>query len=742
MRQADLGILVRAGGRAAGDRRGTGAARPTPVLIDDFEVADGWTVTRAPGSRRELVWERRRQRGRRCASTSTSATAPASSSCARTSRLTLPENFAFTFRLPRRGAAGDARVQARRRGAATSGGGAGRDFAFPTVWQTIDGAALAAAHAWGPAATRSARRRSRSRSRSRRRAGGGLALDRRPPARGARAGDAGRRVAAGDRVERRGPDASPSGSSTATGDALAQRRRCRDRNGCASTSAQQPRVRRPGHRLGPGRLRDRLRRRGLDRRRRPGSGVQSTETGKGGRDYVYMPDAESRFVRLVLERSSRGHGFGIPELAVEPVAFSESPNQFFAAIAREAPLRALSRSTSPAAVVLDGRRASTATEGGAAQRGGHARGRRGAFSIEPFLYGDGALVTWSDVATTQALEDGALPIPTVTWRERRAPARRHGLRRRAARAPAPCPRATGSTRRRRAPEPVRLFVAIRPFQVLPPWQSLNMVGGVAPIRESLRSTASAVWVNRSGRSCRSTPPDRLRRRDLRGRPADRLPRARRVARGARRSAIRSASRRARSTSTCASTPGATREVALVAVPFHEPHLRAARAPGRRASRPALRRRPRREWTRQLDRVELELPPAARRSSRRSRTTLGYILINRDGPALQPGLAHLRALVDPRRRADLRGAAPDGHHARRSASSCAGTRGISRPTARSRAASTARGADPTPEHDSNGEFIYALGEYYRYTRDVGFVHELWPNVIARGRPPRRAARGSA
>ena len=26
----------------------------------------------------------------------------------------------------------------------------------------------------------------------------------------------------------------------------------------------------------------------------------------------------------------------------------------------------------------------------------------------------------------------------------------------------------------------RLFVAMRPFQVLPPWQSLNMVGGVTP----------------------------------------------------------------------------------------------------------------------------------------------------------------------------------------------------------------------------------------------------------------------
>src|SRR5262249_8812360 len=39
------------------------------------------------------------------------------------------------------------------------------------------------------------------------------------------------------------------------------------------------------------------------------------------------------------------------------------------------------------------------------------------------------------------------------------------------------------------------FLAIRPFQVDPPWQSLNMVGGVAPIH-SIRYDASAAWVNR------------------------------------------------------------------------------------------------------------------------------------------------------------------------------------------------------------------------------------------------------
>src|SRR5438128_2514763 len=39
----------------------------------------------------------------------------------------------------------------------------------------------------------------------------------------------------------------------------------------------------------------------------------------------------------------------------------------------------------------------------------------------------------------------------------------------------------------------------------------------------------------------------------------------------------------------------------------------------------------------------------------------------------------------------------------------------------------RGADRVSEHDSPGAFVYAVAEYYRYTHDVGFLHDLWPSV---------------
>jgi hypothetical protein len=39
----------------------------------------------------------------------------------------------------------------------------------------------------------------------------------------------------------------------------------------------------------------------------------------------------------------------------------------------------------------------------------------------------------------------------------------------------------------------------------------------------------------------------------------------------------------------------------------------------------------------------------------------------------------------------------------------------------------RGADPTPENDSHGEFIYLVAEVWRATRDEALLREIWPRV---------------
>src|SRR5207247_1467286 len=57
-------------------------------------------------------------------------------------------------------------------------------------------------------------------------------------------------------------------------------------------------------------------------------------------------------------------------------------------------------------------------------------------------------------------------------------------------------------------EPVHLFLAVRPFQVNPPWQSLNMEGGTTHI-QTLRFDGRALWVNRDKAVVPLPAPDRF-----------------------------------------------------------------------------------------------------------------------------------------------------------------------------------------------------------------------------------------
>ena len=57
----------------------------------------------------------------------------------------------------------------------------------------------------------------------------------------------------------------------------------------------------------------------------------------------------------------------------------------------------------------------------------------------------------------------------------------------------------------------------------------------------------------------------------------------------------------------------------------------------------------------LDRVVFDVPPEAERFVKVLKSQLAWILVNRDGPAIQPGLALVRPLLDPRRLAHVGGA---------------------------------------------------------------------------------------
>lgn len=449
--------------------------------------------------------------------------------------------------------------------------------------------------------------------------------------------------------------------------------------------------------------------------------------GNGQRDYLYLHDAESRYLRLNLTRSSRGHGYAIRYIAIQSHEFSATPNLFFEAIARDAKRGLYPR-------YLQGEQSYWTVVGvpGDSQEAlinedGALEVAKGAFTIEPFLFTNGRLITWADVEPMQDLADGALPIPTVRWEQEHfwfavtafavgkpgesalyARYRVENL--------------SADTRH------VALFLTVRPFQVSPPWQGLNSATGVSPIRQ-LHYTGRRIRVEPSGKQIAVlTTPDRFRAATFdQGAITDhlavgRLPEQDRIDQDAfgYGAGVLEYGWDLR--------PGESREVYL-RIPFHASGQEAPILPDADSAAQVKRllEQSRHDWATRLDRVGLELPPEAQRLANSIKSNLAYILINRNGPAIQPGSrAYARSWI--RDGALTSSALLSMGYTEEARQFLQWYAPYQFADGKVPCCVDGRGADPTAEHDSHGELIYAAMEYYRYTRDVGFLREMWPYVL--------------
>jgi len=436
----------------------------------------------------------------------------------------------------------------------------------------------------------------------------------------------------------------------------------------------------------------------------------------GGRDYLFLPETESRHLRLKLEERGGGPGYAIREIAIQPLEFGSSPNAFFEAIARDAPRGAYPRYFSGeqsywTIVGVDGD-----TEEGLLNEDGALETGKGEFSVEPFLYLEGNLLRWSDVEKTHTLLEGYLPIPSVTWSHAGISleitafaAGREGGSSLYARY-----RLKNGSAQRKQP---RLFLALRPFQVNPPWQFLNTPGGTAQIRE-LSRFGHVVSVNGGERTV--TPIGATS--DFGAAAFDQGDITEYLARGA-----LPAFPRVSDPSGFASgafsfdfdlEPGEEKEVWLL-IPFQAAAFRLANP--KEAFAAIVQ-----EWKSKLGRVELCLPPAAEPLVKTLRTTLAYILINRDRRALQPGSrSYDRSWI--RDGALTSAALLRLGHAEEVRDFIEWYAPYQYTSGKVPCCVDSRGADPVPEHDSHGELIYLIGEHYRFTRDRAFLSKMWPHV---------------
>ncbi|MGH8798951.1 MAG: discoidin domain-containing protein, partial [Casimicrobiaceae bacterium] len=455
--------------------------------------------------------------------------------------------------------------------------------------------------------------------------------------------------------------------------------------------------------------------------------LRTVTAGSGGIDAIALPDAESRYLRLALHAGPAG-SYGLAEAEIKDLAFGASPNAFVEAVARDSPRGWFPRGYSGeqaywTLVGIDG-----GSDSGLLSSDGALEVGKGGFSIEPFVVAGAKVATWADVDAQPFLADGYLPMPGVRWRhpdwELRISAFASGTRARS-RLVVRYELINRTDHRL----PLQLVLALRPLQVNPPAQFLNTVGGVSAIRD-IAWDGSAFTVNNDRRVFALQHPG-----SVAAFSSDAAAVPKRLA-GAAWAGARSAHDALGYASGALGyefdlAPHDRGAVDLI-VPLSGPVAR----PDLGGSSPETwvareEREVAAAWRARLNRVVLRVPAAAQPLIDTMRTSLADILTTRDGPMLRPGTrSYARSWI--RDGAMMAESLLRLGHSDVAADYLRWYAPYQFANGKIPCCVDARGADPVPENDSDGEFIFLAAEVYRYTRNRGLIEALWPHIAAAAR----------
>ncbi|MGH8025118.1 MAG: discoidin domain-containing protein, partial [Pseudoxanthomonas sp.] len=467
------------------------------------------------------------------------------------------------------------------------------------------------------------------------------------------------------------------------------------------------------------------------------SDARTVVNGNGDSDYLALPESEARYLRLSMA-TGPGRTFGLAEATVEPLAFAATPNGFIKSVAGESPRGWFPRGfvdEQPYWTIVGidgGHEQGLIGEDGAIELG------KGSPSIQPMVVVDGKLVTWADVESSQSLQDGYLPIPSVDWKhadfDLRVTAFAEGASGDA--------RLVGRYRLTNTGKRARDYVlalVLQPWQVNPPSQFLNTTGGASTINK-LQLTPTHIWINDD-----TDRPEGIQHKIVHAvEPADGLLAtafdAGMIAQHLQASGdfqpgkdTKLASVEEDATGLASGAllyrirlaPGKTREVSWLlplegGIAYDHVNMTDFDA-GAAQERVAA------QWREKLDKVRIDVPPQGQALADTLRTATAHMLISRIGPRLQPGTRSYG-------RSWIRDGAMISEGLLRM-----GREEVVRDYVEFYApyqfqdgmvpcCVDDRGSDPVPENDSHGELIFNIAELYRYDGDKEMLAGMWPHVL--------------
>lgn len=432
--------------------------------------------------------------------------------------------------------------------------------------------------------------------------------------------------------------------------------------------------------------------------------------------FVRLPEAEARYLKLIMSRRNTDEGIGIRELKILDTKSTLTLNDFLTHSAKNSPRGHYPRYFHEEASYWTVTGVNNDMAEALINEDGMVEVEKGRFSLEPVLKVGGRIYDWSNVVSVQSLgfEEGKEDFtfrPSVTWDcgdvrfttsvTTDGEANRNSYL-----------EINYNFENQTEMEVTLVFhQIIRPFQVNPYYQFLNLPGGAGKIRSINYQHPYSFSVD--GKVVRSEWPHNhfwASPMDA-GNPAELIS-------GKTFFPQKDAEDPLGMATGCAMyrislMPGESRDFSVF-VPFH----------GKMEDPRGTESLP---WNEMVSHVEFNLPPSADRIIDAIRANLVYILINRDHAGIQPGsrsyerswirdgsltssaLLKNGIVTEVRDFIDWYAA----HQYENGKVPCV---------------VDFRGPDPVPEHDSHGQLVYLIREYFNFTQDTAFLREKNPNVL--------------
>jgi hypothetical protein len=213
--------------------------------------------------------------------------------------------------------------------------------------------------------------------------------------------------------------------------------------------------------------------------------VYSVPSYQGDVSFIYLPEATARYLKINLKKTSSKTGFGISELTFLEIKNSLTMNDFLIYAAKNSTRGNFPRYFLEQASYWTVTGVNNDVREGLINEDGMVEVEKGRFSIEPMIRFGDSLYNWSNVKASQSLgtnyRDDLRFIPTVTWQCGDIHFEVNVTSSGEANTASEIDIYYSLENLSKVPVDIELYLLIRPYQVNPYYQWLNLTGGAGKI---------------------------------------------------------------------------------------------------------------------------------------------------------------------------------------------------------------------------------------------------------------------